>query len=236
MVNHPQPLLSRRRASGVGAAGFEPTTYCSQSSRATGLRYAPNLDVNHVNLVGVYPAEWRDYPSNVPNIPPGSSSDSATRYLRGVIMPPPEQLASDQRTLRIIWLAVSMGVILLSAVMIFVVRTGSGGTITNGNLVFGLNAAINIAALIAGFSLQKKLDAELPLMGSYAEAMGRIRIRCILSIALVEGSALFAAIATFLTGDLLNLAFVVPFFAFAWLFFPSDARIAYWLSGGGSDR
>jgi hypothetical protein len=27
----------------VGAAGFEPATYCSQSSRAARLRYAPNM-------------------------------------------------------------------------------------------------------------------------------------------------------------------------------------------------
>ena len=149
--------------------------------------------------------------------------------------PSPEQLAADKRTLRIIWLAVASGVILISAVMSFLVQSGTGGTMTEGGLIFTINAALNIASILFGFSIQKKLDAALPSAGGYTEAMGLIRTRCILSLAVVEGSALFAAVATFLTGDFLNLAFVVPFFAFAWLFFPSDQRFAYWLALWGGD-
>ena len=150
--------------------------------------------------------------------------------------PSPEQLATDKRILRIIWLAVASGVILISAVMTFLVRSGSGGTMAEGGLIFTINAALNVASTLLGFSIQKKLDATLPSAGSYTEAMGLIRTRCILSIAVVEGSALFAAVATFLTADLLNLAFVVPFLAFAWLFFPSDERFSYWLALWGGKR
>ncbi len=150
--------------------------------------------------------------------------------------PSSEELAADKRTLRVIWLAVASGVILISAVMTFLVQSGSGGTMAEGGLIFTVNAALNITSILLGFSIQKKLDASLPSASSYAEAMGLIRTRCILSIAVVEGSALFAAVAVFLTGDLLNLAFVLPFFAFAWLFFPSDERFAYWLALWGGER
>jgi len=149
--------------------------------------------------------------------------------------PSPEQLAADKRTLRIIWLAIASGVFIVSAVMMFLVRSGIGGTMAEGGLIFIINAALNIVSILVGFSIQKKLDVALSSVGSHAEAMVFVRTRCILSIAVVEGSALFAAVATLLTGDFLNLAFVVPFFAFAWLFLPSDERFAYWLalSGGG---
>ena len=150
--------------------------------------------------------------------------------------PSPEQFATDKRTLRIIWLAIASGVIMISAVMMFLLQSGLGGTMAEGGLIFTVNAALNVASILVGFAVQRKLDAALPAVGSHAEAMALIRTRCILSIAVVEGSALFAAIATFLTGDLLNLAFVVPFFAFAWLFFPSDERFAYWLALGGGHR
>ncbi len=203
--------LSYERSTGwfVGAAGFEPTTYCSQSSRATGLRYAPNVF----------------------NIPPHGPRQGSPRYLRDMNGPTPEQLAADKRTLRVIWLSISMGVVILCAIMTFLLRSGSGGSLADNSLIFGLNAVINVVALITGFSIQKKLDATVPTLESYADAIALIRTRCIISIAAVEASAMFAAIAMFLTGEFLNLAFVIPFFAFAWLFFPSEARFAYWFAG-----
>jgi len=172
----------------------------------------------------------------VSNIPLQRPRHGPACYLRRMENPSPEQLAADKRTLRVVWLAVASGVILLSAVMVFLVQSGSGGTMVEGNLIFTINAILNVASLLFGFSIQRKLDATLPSMGSYDEAMGLIRTRCILSIAIVEGSALFAAIAMFLTGEFLNLAFVVPFFAFAWLFFPSDTRFTYWLTLAGDER
>ena len=41
--------------------------------------------------------------------------------------------------------------------------------------------------------------------------------------------ALIAAVATYVTGELINLAFVLPFFAFLALFFPTEARYTFLL-------
>ena len=143
---------------------------------------------------------------------------------------PPEQVAADRRTLSILWLAVITGVVLLVAVMGYLVSTGAGGAVEEGGLLFYLNAAFSVAAIAGAFAVQRGLEAGLHQTGSYAEAAALIRTRAILSAAVMEASALFAAVATFLTGELINLAFVVPFFAFVFLFFPSEGRYAYWLA------
>jgi hypothetical protein len=145
-------------------------------------------------------------------------------------LPPPEQVAADRRTLSLIWLAVTTGVVLLTAVMAYLVATGVGGGMEARELLFYLNAGLNVAAIAGAFAVQRGLEARLPSAGSYAEAAALIRLRAIVSIAVMEASAFFAAVAALLTGELVNLAFVVPFFAFAFLFFPGEGRYAYWLA------
>ena len=144
--------------------------------------------------------------------------------------PPPAQVAADRRVLAVVWLAVTMGVVLLVAVMSYLVSTGVAGGMEDGALLFYLNAAISAGAIAGAFAVQRGLEARLPRTGSYAEAAALIRTRAILSAAVMEGSAFFAGVAAFLTGELINLAFVVPFFAFVLLFFPSEGRYAYWLA------
>ena len=144
--------------------------------------------------------------------------------------PHPEQVAADRRTLHVLWLAMITGVALLTAVMGCLVTTGAGGGVEGGTLVFYLNAALNVAAIAGAFAVQRGLEARLPSAGTHAEAAALIRQRVLLSAAVMEGSALFAAVAAYLTGELINLAFVVPFFAFAFLFFPNEGRYAYWLA------
>ncbi|NNF58965.1 MAG: hypothetical protein HKN04_12070 [Rhodothermaceae bacterium] len=145
-------------------------------------------------------------------------------------MPAPERIGADLRTNRILWLAIVMGVVLLVAVMVFLTSSGSGGTMEDGSLFFYLNAAISLGAIAAAFAIQRNLTDQLPKAGTYDEAAMLIRQRGLIAIALMEASAFFAAIAAFLTGELINLAFVVPFFAFAYLFFPTEAKYLYWLS------
>jgi hypothetical protein len=64
--------------------------------------------------------------------------------------------------------------------------------------------------------------------------MQAIRTGTITSLAVMEAGAILAGVMALLSGTLSPLAFVVPFFAFAWLFFPSDTRVAYWLASVGS--
>jgi hypothetical protein len=144
--------------------------------------------------------------------------------------PAPDRLASDLRTNRVIWLAVVAGVVLFTAVMIYLLATGDGGSPESGSLFFYANAALNVAAIAAAFAVQRSLDERLAHAGTYEEAALLIRQRGLIALAIMEASAFFAIVALFLTGEWLNLAFVVPFFAFAALFFPTEARYAYWLS------
>jgi hypothetical protein len=144
--------------------------------------------------------------------------------------PPDPQAASDRRTLVVLWLAVTTGVALLVGVLVVLVGSGTGGTMADGTLLFYLNAALNVGAIAGAFAVQRGLEARLPATGSYAEAAALIRTRVILSAAVIEASAFFAGLAFFLTGEGINLAFVVPFFAFMFLFFPSEGRYAYWLA------
>ena len=145
--------------------------------------------------------------------------------------PPPAQVAADRRTLTVIWLAITMGVVLIVAVMAFLISTGAGGAMAEQRtLFFYLSAVFSVVAIAAAFTVQRGLDARLLGPASYAEAAALIRTRAILSAAVLEASALFAAVAAFLTGELIDLAFVVPFFAFVALFFPSEGRYAYWLA------
>lgn len=127
-------------------------------------------------------------------------------------------------------MAIIAGVVILIAIMTFVRSMGEGGTESGNNLFIFLNAVIGVPVIIGGFAFQRKLDQRLTSAQSQDEATRMIRTHGIISLAIVEGSAIFAVISMFITGDMLNLAFVVPFFAFAWLFFPSDSRFNYWNS------
>ena len=145
-------------------------------------------------------------------------------------MPAPERISADLRTNRVLWLAIAVGVVLLIAIMIFLISSGSGGTLAAKSLFFYLNAAISLGTIAAAFAVQRNLTEQLPRAGTYDEAAMLIRQRGLIAIALMEASAFFAVIAAFLTGELINLAFVVPFFVFAYLFFPTEAKYLYWLS------
>ena len=142
--------------------------------------------------------------------------------------PTTERLAADLRTLRLLWLAISMGVVVMTAVMAFLVRAGGAG---GGELYFYANALVNMGALVAAFAVQRRLaERTLPAAAAYDEAARAIRTAGLVSLAVMEGSALFAGVMALVTGEVVNLAFVVPFFAFAALFWPSDTRYAQWLS------
>ena len=142
--------------------------------------------------------------------------------------PSPEQVAADRRLLAIIWLAVTMGVVVLAGVMGFL--AGGDAEAPGGEVFFYVSAALSVAAIAGAFAVQRGLEARLPEAGSYAEVAALIRTRSIISAAVIEASALFACVAAFVTGELVSLAFLVPFFAFMFLFRPSEARYQHWLA------
>jgi hypothetical protein len=137
--------------------------------------------------------------------------------------PPP---ADDVRTLQIVWSALIAGVALATAVLGGLAFASEGAAFTDGAETFFLiNAVISILAVIGAFAVQQRMVGRLPAQGTRAEVIATVRTSGVLSLALLEGSALLACVVAFLTGELINLAFVVPFFAFAALFFPTAARL-----------
>lgn len=138
--------------------------------------------------------------------------------------PPPSD--NDLRTLQIVWSALVAGVLLATGVMGGLTLAGQGAALTDdAETFFFANAALNIVAIIGAFAVQRRMVDRLPAQGTRAEVVAAVRNAGVLSLALLEGSALLACVAAFLTGQLVNLLFVVPFFAFALLFFPTAARL-----------
>jgi len=140
--------------------------------------------------------------------------------------PDPSRPDEDVRSLQIVWGALVAGVALATAVMGGLAYASQDAAFADGAETFFLiNAAVSILAVIGAFAVQRRLVDRLPALGTRAEVVATVRTSGVLSLALLEGSALLACIAAFLTGELINLAFVVPFFAFALMFFPTAARL-----------
>ncbi len=139
--------------------------------------------------------------------------------------PDPQRQAADLRTLQIVWGALVGGVALMSVVMGGLTLSDSGGTSTeNAALFFYLSALLSMIAIVAAFAVQRRLRERLPTQGTYEEVVTAIRTSGIISLALLEFSALVACVAAFLSGEPINLLFVVPFFGFALVFFPTARR------------
>ena len=91
-------------------------------------------------------------------------------------------------------------------------------------------ALVSVVALAGAFALVQRMERRLARAGSDAEAERAVMGYGVAALAAAEVPALGGALAAFLTGDLLALAFGVPLFAFAWLTWPSDGRVGYWLA------
>lgn len=136
----------------------------------------------------------------------------------------------DARSLRALWLAVTAGAALVLVVVgALVLGQPARGT----GWPFYLNALLNIGAIAGAFAVQRRLDERLPGAASRTEAATLVRDHAMFSLGLMDASVLAAAAIAYLTGDAMNLAFAAPFFAFAWLFWPSDARYAGWMARAG---
>jgi hypothetical protein len=130
-----------------------------------------------------------------------------------------------------------MGVVVFTVAFAFLITTGSFGATLSPDLAFYIAAGASILSIIVGFGVQRRLtDSVLPATSSYAAASQAIRTHTIISLAVMEAGALAGGLMGLLSGELTPLAFVVPFFAFAWLFFPSESRMAYWLATVGAGR
>lgn len=132
--------------------------------------------------------------------------------------------------LRILWLSICMGGSLILGVMGWLAASGQGGTLAeNAETAFYLIALLSLGGLGLALFLIRSMETRLLQTTSDAEARQTIQTLGIVALATVDATAILAAVGTFLTGDLLVLAFGVPLFAFAALTWPSDSRVARWL-------
>ena len=94
---------------------------------------------------------------------------------------------------------------------------------------FYVVALLGVVCTAGAFALVQRMERRLVEAGSRAEAERALRLHLGAALAAAEVPALAGAVAAFLTGDPLALAFGVPLFAFAVLLWPSDGRVAGWL-------
>jgi hypothetical protein len=139
--------------------------------------------------------------------------------------------APSASTLRILWLGICGGALALMAVMGWLATTSGDAPLAESrDLVFYGVALVAVAATAGAFALFRAMEGRLLQAGSDAEAAGLIRSFGIPALATAELPAILGAVGAFLTGELLTLAFGATLFAFAWLTWPSDDRLGYWLS------
>ena len=134
--------------------------------------------------------------------------------------------------LRILWLAVCAGGTLILVIMGGLAASGEvePTLADNAEGVFYAVAFLSIGALGMALFLIRTMESRLLQATSVAEAKQTVQTLGLAALATVDATAVGAAVAAFLTGDLLVLAFGVPLFSFAALTWPSDARVMHWLS------
>lgn len=91
-------------------------------------------------------------------------------------------------------------------------------------------ALLSAVATAASLAVMRRLEARLP---AAPDAQAAVQSHGILALALAEVPALASGVAAFLTGNVLVLAFVVPFLAVVALTWPTADRVAHWMALAG---
>lgn len=143
----------------------------------------------------------------------------------------PDDAPPFARTLRILWLGICGGALGIMVVLGWLAATSGDAPLAESrDLVFYGVALATVGATVGAFALFRRMETRLLQAGSDAEAAGLVRSFGIPALATAEVPAILGAVGAFLSGELLTLAFGATLFAFAWLTWPSDDRVGYWLS------
>lgn len=140
------------------------------------------------------------------------------------------EISTVAQPLRIVWLAVCAGAAVAVGVFGALAASRPAPMPEHAEAAFYLVALVSLVGTGAAFTLQRMMETRVARAGSDEEAAAALRTLGVASLAAAEAPALVGALAAFLTGDLLALAFAVPLFAFAWLTWPSDDRVGSWLA------
>ncbi len=132
--------------------------------------------------------------------------------------------------LRALWAALAAGG--LTALVILTVLGASEPTPAlagRADAAFYACALYSVVALATAFWLVGRMERQAAAAPSEDAALAVVRTHGIAAMAAIESSAVLAGLVVFLTGNVMAVAFGVPLLAFAWLTWPTDARVAGWL-------
>ena len=134
------------------------------------------------------------------------------------------------RPLRALWGAVTAGGLSALGVLTVLGATQDAPPMASqADAAFYACALYGVVALAAGFALLRRMETRAAAAPSEAAALATVRGHGVAALAAVESSAVLAGLVVFATGNVLAVAFGVPLAAFAWLTWPTAARVASWL-------
>lgn len=129
------------------------------------------------------------------------------------------------RTLPVLWGAIGAGGT-MAATVLALLHSDPPPMADQADAAFYGVALLSVLLTGVGFALIRRLDEG----GASPE---RIRTLGLGALAVTEIPAIASGLAAFLTGNMLALAFVVPFLAFVALTWPTPERVARWTGTGG---
>lgn len=132
----------------------------------------------------------------------------------------PSDPTALSRTLRTLWGAIAAGGGVILAAMGGLAVTQPPSLPDAGQAAFFGVAVLSLAGLAGALAIMRTLENRETR--TPAEVMQR-------ALVAVDATVIVAAVAAFLTGDVLALAFGVPLFGFVAVFWPTEARVERWL-------
>ena len=134
-------------------------------------------------------------------------------------------MADVGASLRILTLALASGVAVFAAIALAVGPVADTPPET-AMLYFGIAAAASATTAAGAVLVQKHLRDRLAMAEPGTDPDALIRTMHVVSMAMAEGGALLAVVFALLTGQWIFVGLVLPFFAIAAMFFPSESRLA----------
>lgn len=134
------------------------------------------------------------------------------------------------RPLPLLWGAVGAGGV-LAAVGLTAAAPTPPAMAEHADAAFYAVALLSAVGTVAALAVVRRMEGRLPLAPDAAARQAAVQTHGVAALALAEVPALASGVAVFLTGNVLALAFLVPFLAVVALTWPTRARVERWLAG-----
>jgi heme/copper-type cytochrome/quinol oxidase subunit 1 len=119
----------------------------------------------------------------------------------------------------------------MSAIVLAAVRPDPPAMPEYADAAFYVVALLSAVATAGALAVMRAMETRASAAPDPDAALAAVRSLGIVALAMAEAPALAAGVAAFLTGDLLTLAFLVPFLAVVALTWPTADRVAHWTGG-----